>query len=97
MSFFNPKLQPYNPSESEPTVETEIEAVNDAVFEPNFEKRKVDLFKRRKAHEIALRLGFRDLKIDSEILVNLKKEMSGLGIQEEEYVAFCKNYPSQEN
>ena len=63
-------------------------AQNDAVYEADREKRKLNLFRKRKAHEINSRLGWRNKNIDQNAIANVMKEMRALNCTEDEYAAF---------
>lgn len=67
-------------------------AANDSHFrEASLEKMSIEqLFMKRKAHEMNLKLGYRDAKIDSKIIESIKTRMGERGIREEEYQVFLK-------
>lgn len=87
----------FNPKEVGPTPLPK-DAANDAVFQTTTEpliRTPQELFSLRKAHEMQIKLGYRDVSVDKDALVKIQEEMSARGLREEDYVEFLKNYPTQ--
>jgi hypothetical protein len=47
-----------------------------------------DLFIMRQAHEMNLKLGYREAKIDTDVIDEIKQHMEAAGINESEYDSF---------
>ena len=65
-------------------------AFGDTEIKPLEELTTNELFLRRKAHQIHLKLGYRDAAIDIMVIDEIRDVMKARGVSEDEYLTFLK-------